>query len=106
MKYLVSIVLISIIFPVSSVSTYSPSGLPINAKTLSMLNLGVASDYNNWLNPASIEYNSEELLEFSQNSWIYDDVSGANISYRSSGQALSYHQWKIDDIYLYRNNCL
>ena len=103
MKYLVSIVLISIIFPVSSVSTYSPSGLPINAKTLSMLNLGVASDYNNWLNPASIEYNSEELLEFSQNSWIYDDVSGANISYRSSGQALSYHQWKIDDIYLYEN---
>tara|TARA_B100000401_G_scaffold161331_1_gene107708 strand:+ start:4126 stop:4977 length:852 start_codon:yes stop_codon:yes gene_type:complete len=103
MRIFVLIVLIGIFVPASSVSTYSPSELPVNAKTLSMLNLGVASDYNNWLNPASVEYNNEELLEFSQNSWIYDDVLGINISYHSPGQALLYHQWKIDDIQLYED---
>ena len=103
MRYLVITILINFIFSITTTSAYTPSALPINAKALSMASLGVASDYNNWINPASLGYSKIELLEFSQNSWIYDDVSGANISYRSNQQVISYHYWKIDDIFLYED---
>ena len=101
MRYLAVAILINTIFSGAPVSTYNPSNLPLNAKNLSMMGLGVASDYNNWINPASMEYGFDELLEFSQNSWIFDDVSGASINYQSNTQSVSYHYWKIDNIYLY-----
>ena len=104
MRYLIIAILVNTIFSEASASTYNPSSLPINAKTLSMMGLGVASDYNNWINPASMEYEFDELLEFSQNNWIFEDVSGASINYQSNGQSISYHYWKIDDINLYDDN--
>ena len=104
MKYLIIAILINITFSGSSAATYNPSKLPLNAKVFSMIGLGVASDYNNWINPASMEYDNKEGIEFSQNSWIFDDVSGASINYRGNKQSFSYHYWKIDDIYLYGDN--
>ena len=101
MKHLIIIITISIVSAATSVSTYNPSKLPLNAKTLSMMGFGVASDYNNWINPASMSYNKSQLFEFSQNDWIFDDVSGASLGYRFGSQSVSYHYWKIDDIYLY-----
>ena len=101
MKRLIITIFISIACTATSVSTYNPSKLPLNAKTLSMMGFGVASDYNNWINPASMSYNNIQLFEFSQNDWIFDDVSGASLGYRSNSQSISYHYWKIDDIYLY-----
>ena len=65
MKHLIIIIIISILSAATSVSTYNPSKLPLNAKTLSMMGFGVASDYNNWINPASMSYNDSELFEFS-----------------------------------------
>ena len=101
MRYLAIAILINIIFSDSSASTYNPSRLPLNAKLLSTIGFGVASDYNNWINPASMEYDDKQRLDFSQNSWIFEGVSGASINYKASKQSLSYHYWKIDDIYLY-----
>ena len=104
MRYLAIAILINIIFSDSSASTYNPSRLPLNAKSLSTIGFGVASDYNNWINPASMEYDDKQRLDFSQNSWIFEGVSGASINYKASKQSLSYHYWKIDDIYLYGDN--
>ena len=101
MKYLIIILLINIILSLNSAATYDPSKLPLNAKTLGTIGFAVASDYNNWINPASMSYNRGESIEFSQNNWIFDDVSGASFNFRSASHAISYHYWKIDDIDLY-----
>ena len=76
--------------------------LPINANILASAGFGVASEYNDWLNPAVLEESDRTIIEFSSNNWIPEfDVKGSFVSYQDNKQKLSAYSWEIDDIEQY-----
>lgn len=76
--------------------------LPVNANILASAGFGVASEYNDWLNPAVLKNSDKTIVEFSANNWIPEfDVKGSFVSYQDQNQKISAFSWKIDDVEQY-----
>ena len=73
------------------------SKIPLNAKTLSVAGFGAASDFNLWINPASLAENEGTYFEFSGNPWL-QEVDGSYMSYVSDNQKLSFHTWGVENL--------
>ena len=73
--------------------------LPVNVNFLATGGFGVASNHNDWLNPAVINDLNHSSIEFSSNNWIPEfDVKGSYMGYQNNKQKLYGYYWKIDDI--------
>ena len=93
-----SIILFNLVFSIGLQSLE----IPVNANILASAGFGVASEYNDWLNPAVLKQSDKTVLEFSANNWIPEfDVKGSFVSYQDQNQKLSAFYWKIDDVEQY-----
>ena len=74
--------------------------LPLNATSLSVSGFGVASNFNTWINPASLANNQKTHFNFSSNSWL-QDVEGSYINYTFERSKISVHTWAVDQLEQY-----
>ena len=100
MKYI--LIYITILFNMVFSIGLQSLELPINANILASAGFGVASEYNDWLNPATLKQSDKTIVEFSANTWIPEfDVKGSYVSYQDQNQKISAFSWKIDDVEQY-----
>ena len=90
MKYLISIIFVSVCLSVDILSV----GYPASAKSLSSIGYGVAFNKNHSVNPASLSENNQTYFEFSNNKWIFD-IEGSSLSYIDNNIRLSGYYWRF-----------